>query len=80
MNKQIQTKVELLKELTNKQNLQVDYNPHYGGYRLVTVNPTNGGHSGAFGKSSCCERQSCKVFNTYLDGLISGLSYKIDNQ
>ena len=34
----------------------VDYAACYGGYRLVMVNESNGGHSGAFGGNGCEER------------------------
>lgn len=45
----------------------------YGGYRLVSVNPVGGGHSGAFGQSDCCSRVPKKAFLLYLNGLISGI-------
>ena len=50
-----------------------DFASCYGGYRLVAVNPNGGGHAGAFGKSSCCDRVSKKEFVAYLDGLVSGV-------
>lgn len=55
-----------------------DFASFYGGYRLVAVNPENGGHSDAFGKSSCCKRVSRKEFIAYLDGLLAGM--KADRQ
>ena len=39
-----------------KYHLFLDFAACYGGYRLVKVNNENGGHLGAFGESSCCER------------------------
>ena len=39
-----------------KYHLFLDFASCYGGYRLVKVNNENGGHFGAFGESSCCER------------------------
>ena len=39
-----------------KYHLFLDFASCYGGYRLVKVNNENGGHFGAFGDSSCCER------------------------
>ena len=39
-----------------KYHLYLDFASCYGGYRLVMVNNENGGHFGAFGDSSCCER------------------------
>ena len=41
-----------------KYHLYLDFAACYGGYRLVMVNNENGGHLGAFGESSCCERLS----------------------
>ena len=41
-----------------KYHLYLDFAACYGGYRLVMVNNENGGHFGAFGESSCCERLS----------------------
>ena len=53
---------------------RIDFASCYGGYRLVSVNPKNGGHSDAFGKSECCTRVSKKEFIAYLDGLLAGLN------
>ena len=39
-----------------KYHLYLDFAACYGGYRLVRVNNENGGHFGAFGDSSCCDR------------------------
>ena len=39
-----------------KYHLYLEFAACYGGYRLVMVNNENGGHFGAFGESSCCER------------------------
>ena len=39
-----------------KSHLYLEFASCYGGYRLVRVNNENGGHFGAFGDSSCCER------------------------
>ena len=52
----------------------IDFASCYGGYRLVSVNPKNGGHYDAFGKSSCCARVPRKAFIAYLDGLLAGLN------
>ena len=41
-----------------KYHLYLDFAACYGGYRLVMVNNETGGHFGAFGDSSCCERLS----------------------
>lgn len=50
----------------------LEYNSNYGGYRLVNVNITNGGHRGAFGESSACARRSLKVMTAYLEGVYNG--------
>ena len=39
-----------------KYHLYLEFAACYGGYRLVMVNNETGGHFGAFGDSSCCER------------------------
>ena len=39
-----------------KYHLYLEFASCYGGYRLVMVNNETGGHYGAFGESSCCER------------------------
>jgi len=54
--------------------LQLEYNSAYGGYRLVNVLVKNGGHNGAFGESSSCARVSKKEMQSYLNGLLNGLS------
>ena len=41
-----------------KYHLYLEFAACYGGYRLVMVNNETGGHFGAFGESSCCERLS----------------------
>ena len=46
------------KRAGEKYHLYLDFAACYGGYRLVMVNNENGGHLGAFGESSCCERLS----------------------
>jgi hypothetical protein len=43
----------------------------YGGYRLVMVGVSNGGHYGAFNESSCCKRRTKKEMVSYLNGLIN---------
>ena len=39
-----------------KYHLYLDFAACFGGYRLVRVENVHGGHFGAFGDSSCCER------------------------
>jgi hypothetical protein len=43
----------------------------YGGYRLVMVGVSNGGHYGAFNESSCCSRRGKKEMVSYLNGLLN---------
>lgn len=60
--------------------LELEYASHYGGYRLINVNITNGGHRGAFGESASCSRRSLKVMTAYLDGIYNGIkTIKTDN-
>lgn len=49
--------------------LQIDYSRTYGGYRLVNVNVINGGHSGAFGQSSCVARLPKSKMLAYMSEL-----------
>lgn len=53
--------------------LQLEYAACYGGYRVVMVNITNGGHSGAFGLSSACERISFNEMQHFLSGILIGM-------
>ena len=73
--KKIQILVDDIKQLSGIDNLEIDFNSFYGGYRLVTVNKIGGGHGSAFNRSSCCERLSKKAFEQYLYGLIAGLEF-----
>lgn len=47
----------------------------YGGYRLIMVNVTNGGHSGAFGGNGCEARLKPAVFIEKLNGIKYGLEF-----
>jgi hypothetical protein len=62
-----------IKDLSGQKNLQIEYNSTYGGYRLITVNPENGGHSGAFGGNGCEPRLQKKYFEMKLRTIISTL-------
>lgn len=53
--------------------LELEYNSNYGGYRLVNVNITNGGHRGTFNESTSCPRRSLKVMTAYLEGIYNGI-------
>jgi hypothetical protein len=53
--------------------LHVEYSRTYGGYRLVNVNIVGGGHSGAFGQSSCVARLPKAKMLTYLCDVLDSL-------
>lgn len=55
--------------------LFLEYASHYGGYRLVLVNGSNGGQAGVFGESSITPRRNAKVMEAYLEGLNNGLQF-----
>lgn len=55
--------------------LILEFSPCYGGYRLTMVSNTTGGHFGAFGESSCCERLSAKNMSSKLRTIINVLEY-----
>lgn len=55
--------------------LCLEYNSVYGGYRLVSVSVTNGGHAGCFGMSSIEPRLRAKDMYSKLTGIIAGLEY-----
>ena len=48
--------ISLEKKEGEKYHLYLEFASCYGGYRLIMVNNETGGHFGAFGDSSCCER------------------------
>lgn len=72
--KTIDSLLEQLKKVSGEQNLKLDYNPVYGGYRLDLVNPKSGVTKGAFGESGCEARISNKEMCIKLKALIAGIS------
>jgi len=66
------SKEEALQTGKNKY-LQTEYNRTYGGYRLVNVNVVGGGHSGAFGQSSCVARLPKSKMLIYLCDVLDSL-------
>lgn len=54
--------------------LHVEYSRVYGGYRLVNVNVINGGHSGAFGQSSCVARLPKSKMLAYMWEVLESLA------
>jgi hypothetical protein len=63
-------------ELGHTQYLACENAACYGGYRLIMVGVSNGGHYGAFNMSSCCARLKPAVFSEMLTGLENGLEFK----
>jgi hypothetical protein len=57
----------------SEMHLELEHSSHYGGYRFINVGIKNGGHYGAFGESSACERKSLKVMTNYLEGIYNGI-------
>lgn len=54
---------------------EIDFNSTYGGYRLVLVNLSNGGHSGCFGGNACEPRVKFSEFENKLRTIISVCQY-----
>lgn len=54
--------------------IDVEFNSAYGGYRVVMVNISNGGHFGALGESASCTRKSKGAMMSFLEGYINALS------
>lgn len=73
--KQLEILLNEIIQLTSNKNLQLEFNSTYGGYRLVNVNPINGGHSGAFDGNGCEARLNASKMYIKLRGIISGLEY-----
>ena len=63
-------------ELNQNKYLILENNSTYGGYRVVNVNINNGGHSGAFGESSCESRISKKLMMLKLKAILIGINLK----
>ena len=65
-----------LKEISGEENLKLDYNPVYGGYRIERRNPDTGGSMGAFGENGCEPRmknaQMCDKIRTLINGIEHG--------
>ena len=54
--------------------IAVEYASHYGGYRVVMVDVSNGGHGGALGESSSCARRSKSKMIDFLQGYLNALN------
>lgn len=77
--KTIDLLLERLKEVSGEQNLELDYNSAYGGYRLDMRDPKSGATKGAFGENGCEPRISNKEMCIKLKALINGISYDRNN-
>ena len=64
-----------LKEISGEENLKLDYNPIYGGYRLEPTNNRNGGSMGAFGENGCEPRMKNAQMCNKIRKLINGIEY-----
>lgn len=73
--KQLNLLLNEIVKLTGNNNLQLEYNSIYGGYRLVNVNPDNGAHYGAFGGNGCEPRLKASEMYNKLHTIIATLEY-----
>lgn len=55
--------------------MAIDYAPIYGGYRLVAIGVSNGGHYGIFDMSSSGARMKPTEFYNTLRGIAAGIEY-----
>lgn len=62
------------KEKGQQSFLYLEYSSVYGGYRLICVNVTTGGHGSLPGMSSAEGRKKAKEMETYLRGILIGLN------
>ena len=65
--KELEKKLEVIKSLTGRQNISINYAACYGGYQLCYLLD-----SGA--QRDICVRMPRKEFVRYLDGMIEGLT------
>ena len=54
--------------------IAVEHASHYGGYRVIMVNVSNGGHGGALGESSACSRRTKSKMVDFLQGYLNAIS------
>lgn len=59
---------------------ELDFNRHYGGYRIDQRNFKNTGKAGAFGFSSMQARKSAKEFYSFLCDTCTVLTYLQNNR
>jgi hypothetical protein len=73
--KDLEKRLNVLKQVSGIENLQLDYNSVYGGYILVMVNPQTGGHHSAFGMSECGPRVKANEMFSKINCLIAGIEF-----
>ncbi len=72
--KQLNAILEDLKQYSGIENIILDNNSVYGGYRIVMVS-SSGAHCNVFGYSCCEERVSAAKMKIRLLGLINGINF-----
>lgn len=72
--KQLNAILEDLKMYSGIQNIELDHNNVYGGYRIVMVNES-GGHCNVFGYSCCEPMVKASEMKTRLIGIINGIKF-----
>lgn len=77
--KELEEKVNHLKELTGISSLYLEYSKYPTGYRLCSITK-NGGYAGVFGRSTLDKSLSSKEMDSFLDGLIAGLKYQVNQE
>ena len=71
---------EQAKKLGHAYYLEAEYASVYGGYRLIGVNVSNGGHRGVFGKSGTEGRVGASLMAARLNGLLQGRTFHLENK
>lgn len=79
MKKRIIYLFERLVKVSGIDNLVIDYEPQYGGYRLVRKKE-NGCLYGVFERSEISQRLKAKEFEYYLSGLVAGIEFAKNGQ
>lgn len=74
--KDLEKRLNVLMEISGEQNVILDFNSAYGGYRIVKRDPQTGAHFGVFGMSSCVARVKASEMMNIIDSLIYGIEYE----
>ena len=72
--KQLNAILEDLKMYSGIQNIKLDHNNVYGGYRIVMISES-GAHCDVFGYSCCEGRIKASEMKTRLIGIINGIKF-----